>query len=536
MNSIRRAAVAALPAVLLALAGATASADVQSDARADQQALDALVDVPYRDLCGAAAPGMMRCHAKVVTDIAGQAIVAANPSGLSPASIQAAYKLPTTGGNGKIVAIIDAYDATNAERDLGTYRTQFGLPACTTANGCFQKVNQRGVAGSYPKADSGWAGEIALDVDMVSAACPDCKILLIEADSPSTDDLGASVNMAAKMGAAAISNSYGGPEDNTVSAVSAQYYKHPGIAVTVSSGDSGYGVEFPASSEFVISVGGTALTKSTSTRGWTEAAWTSGGSGCSAYIAKPSWQTNTQCAKRLVADVSAVGDPRTGPAVYDGGWQVVGGTSASAPLVAAMLVLLGQSTADASFLYAHASSFFDVTTGKNGTCGNLMCTAGTGYDGPTGIGTFNGTALAGTTPTPPPVTQDAGPPAAVDAGTTPVDAGTTPPADSGTTPPATPDAGGAPVDSGTVTPPPLGGSDASTTPPGTIPGGGNGTVDAGKGTGTTPSNPDDGFAAPAQASGCGCAVPGTSTPVGGSASAALALGAIALVVSRRRRR
>src|SRR5689334_8488757 len=344
--------------LLLGAAGCSgsefATSDKTPDQLADEAALAAVAAVNSKDLCGPVAPGLMRCHAKVVTDAAGEPIVSNGPfltapSGLGAADIQGAYKLPTTGGAGRTVAIVDAFDAPNAESDLATYRTQYGLPACTTANGCFKKVNQTGQASPLPKSDSGWAGEIMLDLDMVSATCPDCKILLVEANSANTPDLGAAVNTAAMMGASAISNSYGGSEDSSVTSASSQYYKHPGVLVTVSSGDSGYGVEFPASSEFVMAVGGTNLAKSSSTRGWAEKAWSKAGSGCSAYIAKPSWQKDTGCTKRMEADVSAVADPATGVAVYSGGWQVVGGTSAASPIVAGIFTLFNLGTIDLSW-------------------------------------------------------------------------------------------------------------------------------------------------------------------------------------------
>src|SRR6185369_14902861 len=181
--------------------------------------------------------------------------------------------------------------------------------------------------------------------------CPKCKILLVEANSASMSDLGAAVNTAAALGATVISNSYGGSEDSSATSTDAQYFNHPGIAITVSSGDNGYGVEYPASSAHVIAVGGTSLAKSSSTRGWAEGAWNGAGSGCSKYVAKPSAQKDTGCTKRTVADVSAVADPNTGVAVYDTyggasagatGWVVYGGTSAAAPIVAAVLAASGK--------------------------------------------------------------------------------------------------------------------------------------------------------------------------------------------------
>ncbi|KOU53566.1 S53 family peptidase, partial [Streptomyces sp. WM6378] len=268
----------------------------------------------------------------------------------------------------------------------------------------FKKVDQNGGT-NYPTADSGWAGEISLDVDMVSAACPQCHILLVEANTANMNDLGAAVNRAVTMGAKFVSNSYGGSEDASDTTSDASYFNHPGVAITVSSGDSGYGVEYPAASQYVTAVGGTSLKKDSSTRGWSESVWGSSsggdgaGSGCSAYDPKPSWQKDTGCAKRTVADVSAVADPATGLAVYDSyqasGWNVYGGTSASSPIIASVYALAGTpgaSSTPSSFPYAHTGSLNDVTSGANGSCGNYLCKAGTGYDGPTGLGTPNGTA------------------------------------------------------------------------------------------------------------------------------------------------
>jgi subtilase family serine protease len=359
-----------------------------------QQAQQALAGgVPHASVCpGAEGPQFARCHAHVVVDGAGQPAAAAGPSGYGPADLQAAYSLNPSGGAGVTVGIVDAYDYPNAEADLAVYRAQFGLPPCTTANGCFKKVNQDGVQGSYPRADSGWSQEEALDIQMVSAICPNCKILLVEANSATLANLGASVNTAVRLGASAVSNSYGGSE--SASSADVQDYNHPGIAITVSSGDNGYGVEFPASSQYVTAVGGTSLKRSGG--GFTETVWSGAGSGCSKYVAKPSWQTDTGCANRTVADVSAVADPNTGVSVYwtnhhRGGWLVFGGTSVSSPIIASVHALAGGSYAP-SDPYAHTSALHDVTSGSNGTCGgSYLCTAGAGYDGPTGLGTPNGT-------------------------------------------------------------------------------------------------------------------------------------------------
>ncbi len=318
------------------------------------------------------------------------------PHGLIPSDLQNAYGLPsTTAGKGQTVAIVDAYDNPRAETDMKIYRSTFGLPVCTTANGCFRKVDQRG-GKRYPRADQGWAGEIALDLDMVSAICRNCHILLVEANSPSFDNLGTAVNIAVRLGANTISNSYGGQEDSQSAQTSARYYRHTGVIITASSGDDGYGVELPAAFQGVVAVGGTSLMRAGNARGWTEVAWNGTGSGCSRYVSKPAWQQDSGCPNRTVADVSAVADPATGVAVYHtyggNGWNVFGGTSASSPIIASTYALAGNAkTVDSSYLYSHAANLNPVTQGSNGTCiPGYLCTAGPGYNGPTGLGTPNG--------------------------------------------------------------------------------------------------------------------------------------------------
>jgi subtilase family serine protease len=329
----------------------------------------------------------------------------ATPTGYGPSDLQSAYGLTSAAannGSGQTVAIVDAYDDPNAAADLATYRSYYGLPACTTANGCFKKVSQTGSTTSLPTADSGWAGEISLDLDMVSAIAPNAKILLVEASSSSMANLGKAVNEAVTLGAKFVSNSYGGSESSSDTSYDSSYFNHPGVAITVSAGDEGYGAEYPAASKYVTSVGGTALKTSSTTRGWTETVWktssTEGtGSGCSSYDAKPTWQTDTGCTKRMIADVSAVADPATGVSVYDSygsdgtGWNTYGGTSASSPIIASVYALAGTPSSGSypsSFPYAHTSALNDVTSGNNGTCStSYFCTAKSGYDGPTGLGT-----------------------------------------------------------------------------------------------------------------------------------------------------
>jgi subtilase family serine protease len=318
----------------------------------------------------------------------------------TPADIRGAYKL--TGDSTSRVAIVDAYGYPNLERDLGIYRAKFGLAPCTTGNGCLKVLNQTGGT-SLPRFNAGWAGEQALDVDAVSATCPGCKITVYQASSASIANLGTAVNTAAKQAdVVAISNSYGGGDlsDSTYGS----YYNHPGKAVTASTGDNGYqGGSFPASSQYVTAVGGTSLFAASGTaRGWTESAWSGAGSGCSTVnpALAAAAGSNTGCTRRAIADVSAAADPSNGGlAVYypttktSSTWAQVGGTSESAPIIASVYALSGNTAGYANAIpYSHTSSLFDVTTGSNGSCPTTQwCKAGAGWDGPTGLGTPNGT-------------------------------------------------------------------------------------------------------------------------------------------------
>src|SRR5258706_10298650 len=256
----------ALLSAALAL-GAASTANAQAAAAVEQSGR-----VFHVAVCpGPSMPGSARCHAHVVTDRAGNPIARnltpnVTPSGYAPNDLRSAYQISGSGSASTTIAIVDAYGYNNAETDLGVYRSTFGLPACTTANGCFVKVNQNGVQGSYPRQNTGWAQETALDLDMASAMCPNCKIVLVEASSNSFTNLGTAENRAATLGAHVISNSYGGGESG--SSNYELYYNHPGIAITVRSGDSGYGVHFPASSPHVSATGGTSLVHSSTIRGW----------------------------------------------------------------------------------------------------------------------------------------------------------------------------------------------------------------------------------------------------------------------------
>ncbi|MER5916010.1 carboxypeptidase regulatory-like domain-containing protein [Streptomyces sp. NPDC001982] len=366
--------------------------------------------VPYEPACATPAKGDATCFALRRTDIKsvkGLRSAGDTPGGYGPADLQNAYTLPDNGGTGQTVAIVDAFDDPTAEADLAVYRQQYGLPACTTDNGCFRKVDQRGGT-DYPTADPGWASEISLDVDMVSAAASNAHILLVEADDSSVESLGAAVDEAVALGAKYVSNSYGtnyigtDGEDPAEATAFDPHYNHPGVAVVASSGDYGAGVSYPAASPYVTSVGGTSLVRDPGTaRGWSESAWNSAGSGCSAYEPKPEFQKDIGCGNRSVADVSAVADLQTGVAVYqtygNSGWQVYGGTSVSAPIIAGVYADAGTpvpNTYPNSYPYATSGAGLnDVTAGSNGSCDPAyLCNGIAGYDGPTGMGTPKGLA------------------------------------------------------------------------------------------------------------------------------------------------
>ena len=302
--------------------------------------------------------------------------------GLHPSDLVRAYGFPTNAA-GMTVAIVDAYDDPRAESDLGVFRAKYHLPSCSAANGCFTKVNQRGESGRYPRRNAAWANEVALDVDMVSAICPRCPILLVEADSARIDDLGTAVDEAVALGARAVSNSYYAREWKGETAQDV-HYNHPGVAITVSSGDQlqahvGDDAAFaqpslttppyyPAASPYVTSVGATALVPAGVS--WTEFPWRYSGDGCSRFEPRPSFQ-RALCATRSSVDIAVVGDPRTGVSIYSsesGGWVVAGGTSVGAAIVAAAYALSGNPQGP-GYSYAHDEAFqpvegrFDLTTG-----------------------------------------------------------------------------------------------------------------------------------------------------------------------------
>jgi hypothetical protein len=320
--------------------------------------------------------------------------------GFSPADLRSAYKLPSEGGEGKTVAITIAYDDPNAESDLAKYREEYKLPECKKTSGCFKKVNQKGEEKSYPTANASWAEETSLDLDMVSATCPKCHIVLVEAENNENIKLYPAVEEAAKpeFGATAISDSWAGEEYSGETAED-HYFKYAGVPVLFASGDNGYGVKYPAASPNVVAVGGTSLKKAENTRGWSETAWNGAGSGCSKYEAKPAWQKDEGCTKRTVVDGSAVANPETPVSIYDtyehSGWELVGGTSVATPLMAGVEALSSstfRSAGPSAFPAAgQGGELFDPTEGENALCGTYLCQAEVGYDGPTGWGAPDGT-------------------------------------------------------------------------------------------------------------------------------------------------
>jgi subtilase family serine protease len=393
-----------------------------------------------RPLCGPVGPGFARCFALVRTDVRyehpptyhadksvapammAQKAATAYYGPLGPAQLQQAYKLPSmTAGTGQTVGIVDAYSDPTAAKDLAQYRKQLGLPPCTIASGCLQILNQKGQTSPLPPANAGWAGEISLDLDMVSAICPNCHIVLVEATNNGFLSLGRSVATAKAAGADQISNSYGGPEcfinkKGKIQCSSplayAKFYNIPGAIVTASSGDSDWfaGPQSPADYQTVVAVGGTSIYPYNNKRGWLETGWTGAGSSCSVYVKRPSWipsgTYNCPGGMRAIADVSAVADPYTGVLVYEtypakkGGFYVYGGTSVASPIIASVYALAGNSSSAnyGALLYTKKGALTDVIIGKNGIPGLsnnagqqcnpvAICAAGVGWDGPTGNGT-----------------------------------------------------------------------------------------------------------------------------------------------------
>jgi hypothetical protein len=330
--------------------------------------------------------------------------------GLKPTDLTKAYSIPSTTRT-TTVAIVDAYHNPTTYHDMTLYRSQFGLPACTTQSGCFREVNQHGQAGPLPaRAGSDWAFEETLDVEMVSATCPSCHIVLIETDDDDRSgkpDLEYGVHTAAKLGYKYVSMSWGGSEYPQERSVDSTYLGYAGVTYVAAAGDFDRGTSWPAVNPNVVSVGGTTLVPSSAARGFSETVWGETaqggtGSGCSAYEPRPYWQSSISpsvCSHRAMNDVSVTASVQHGVSVYWsylGGapWYLGGGTSAGSPIITAMYAIKGGTNGanPASYLYAHPTAFWDVTSGRNGNCPSApaLCTAGRGWDGPTGLGTPKG--------------------------------------------------------------------------------------------------------------------------------------------------
>jgi subtilase family serine protease len=331
-----------------------------------------------RAVCPSPPSGYAHCHALVFIDRNGNPAASSSPTGLAPATVKSVYNFPTssTDGSGETVAIVDAYDDPSAESDLAVFSSQYGLPACTSANGCLQKINQRGGT-SYPRKDAGWALEISLDLQWAHAIAPGAKILLVEADSNSFANLLAAEDFA-KAHAQYVSNSWGASEFSGEAAYDS-HFAQSGVSFFVSSGDAGLPAEYPSASPNVISVGGTTLHFDRSGTFTGETGWSTGGGGCSAYETASGAQSGfgeygqVNCqGKRATPDVALDADPASGVSVYDStryqgrsGWFTVGGTSASSPMWAARAAVAG-AIVDADYVYGTAITYRDITSGSNG--------------------------------------------------------------------------------------------------------------------------------------------------------------------------
>lgn len=348
-------------------------------------------------------PTQATCFAMGLADANGNLIMSRTRplAAFTPADVQKAYNLKGLKSGGATVAIVDAYGYPTLESDLAKFRSTYDLPPCTIKNGCLTVVGEDG--GKPPSGDSGatnWDLEQALDLDMVSSACPDCKILMVEANGPSWRNLGTSEDTAAEAkGVVAISNSYGsGPGHDPHHF---NYWRHPGIAITASTGDNGFqGPSAPASFASTIAVGGTSIVPDGSKRGYSESAWAGAGSGCSAKNKAARYQDTkvTKCKGDAMADISGPANPSQGGLgiVYKGNFTQVGGTSESSPMIAAIFALAHfQARQPGALLWAAKSGLYDITDGSNGSCGAPMCEAGKGWDGPTGLGTPDGVKAFG---------------------------------------------------------------------------------------------------------------------------------------------
>jgi hypothetical protein len=317
-----------------------------------------------------------------------------NKSGsYTPRDLASLYQVPAGVAPSATIGIVDVGSDPNTRAQLNYYRSYFGLPACTTANGCFREVAQDG-SNHLPAANSNWVTEIALDVQAVSAMCPTCHILLVDAATPSVVDMAKATQTATTMGAAYVSLSFGSAESPSTAALRNPYYSDPDVTYVAAAGDDGYQgtALFPASAPNVVAAGGTSAKLVNGT--WRQTAWSGSGSGCSSVNARSSEQSTSSPAnacngKRAVSDLAALADPDTGMLFYQGGqWWNAGGTSLAAPILASLYALAGNHTNPLSVYRAASGSIVDITSGSTGSCAKArLCTAAAGWDGPTGLGT-----------------------------------------------------------------------------------------------------------------------------------------------------
>jgi subtilase family serine protease len=390
---------------------------------------------PVRQFCTTpGTPERMQCFALVRTDVVPSASQNAAQmrtdgetcpfsQGYCPNDLQAAYDLPSLkAGSGKTVAIVDAYGYKHAASDLATFRKTMGLKACDTDTKCLRIVNQEGHSSPLPPeppASDDWKGEESLDLDMVSGICPNCKIILVQANNDYTSNLYTGVKTAGSLGAKYIGVSWGGSPEGSDNPI----FHQAGVVITAAAGDEGGGGSYgggpiqPCTYTYVVCIGGTHLVHSGNKRGWGETVWNdwtfdecggpcgATGSACSKKIAKPSWQTDNGCKMRSAADTSATASLRAPVIVYnseEGGYGLYGGTSESTQIIAGVYALAGNAASQmgASYFWKHhAGHVNDVTSGNNldaglgVTCASsvpYICTARVGFDGPTGWGTPEG--------------------------------------------------------------------------------------------------------------------------------------------------
>jgi subtilase family serine protease len=391
---------------------------------------DAYAATGVQDACGSAPAGQVRCEAQIVVSgpkgkpvhpkvhrittgthshAVGHVVTAAGvgePQSDTPLYLQQAYDLTAlsaTQGANETVAVVDAYNDPSVAADLSSFRADSGLPVCTTASGCFRVLNETGTMAPLPANDAGWSVEESLDVDAVSALCPNCKIVLVEANATDNTDMQEAIQAAVGAGANIVSNSWSA---EAMTSPFTSNLSYPGVSILAAAGDDGTAPAgqsaYPAALPNITAVGGTSLSPSTAgPRGFVESAWDDTGSGCDTFEPAPPWQSQPQtgCGGRAYNDISADGDPSTGLDVYDsqdGGWLEVGGSSLAAPLAAAFEAITGVNGTTPQWAYSDESLLNGVDSGSNGSCGlTLICNAATGWNGPGGIGSISGDVVQG---------------------------------------------------------------------------------------------------------------------------------------------